>query len=135
MLKAKDLMTTKVIAVDPDDSVTKAVSLMLKHGISGLPVVAVAGRLLGVVSEDDLLDLVWDGRTGGDEVYHYMSRNVPTTGEEDDLRSVAEQFRRHGVGRLPVMRDERLVGIITRHDLVQNLAVFTQPVTAQAAAS
>jgi CBS domain-containing protein len=103
MFTAKDLMTTKIITVDPDDTVDEVISLMLEHGISGLPVVDMSGHLLGVLSEFDLLDLVRDPNTGKNKVFHYMTREV---------RKVDDR-------RLPVMRDDRLVGIISRRDLLR----------------
>ena len=121
MPKVKDLMTTDLISTDPDDSIETAISLMLKHGVSGLPVVDGSGHLLGVVSEFDLLELVWDPKTTKDKVYNYMSREVRTIDEDDDLTAAAERFRILSVRRLPVMRGGRVVGIISRHDLLRNI--------------
>lgn len=121
MVCAKDLMTTQVITVEPDDSIRKAIDLMLAHRVSGLPVVEDTGQLLGILSEFDLLELVWEGNPGTAEVYHYMSRNVHTIDENADLDTVAERFRTLGVRRLPVVSGERLVGIISRHDLLDHL--------------
>jgi CBS domain-containing protein len=119
MFTAKDLMTTKIITVDPDDTVDEVISLMLEHGISGLPVVDMSGHLLGVLSEFDLLDLVRDPNTGKNKVFHYMTREVRKVDEDDEISAVEELFRILSVRRLPVMRDDRLVGIISRRDLLR----------------
>ena len=119
MPTVKDLMTTDVIFVDPDDSVEKVMSLLLKHRVSGLPVADSAGRLLGLISEFDLLELVWDPTTSQDKVYQYMSRQVHSVSEDADLDALAESFRILAIRRMPVVRDDRLVGIISRHDLLR----------------
>lgn len=129
MVCAKDLMTTQVISVEPDDPIRKAIDLMLTHRVSGLPVVDDSGQLLGILSEFDVLELVWEGDPGTAEVYHYMSRNVHTIDENADLDTVAERFRTLGVRRLPVVSGEQLVGIISRHDLLDHLC---QPVESEA---
>ena len=120
MLKARDLMSPHVIAVGPDDPVQKAISLMLRHRLGGLPVVDGSGRLLGMLSEFDLLDLVWAPQTGG-EVYQYMTRDVHAVDEEAGLSTVAERLRQWGVGRLPVTSDGRLVGMVCRGDVLRHL--------------
>ena len=121
MPTVKDLMTTDLISVDPDDSIETAISLMLKHGVSGLPVVDSSGHLLGIISEFDLLELVWNPKSSQDKVYNYMSREVHTVDEGDELTAVAEQFRIRSFRRLPVMRGDQLVGIISRHDLLRDI--------------
>ena len=121
MLKAKDFMTTDVVTVNLDDTIDDAVSLLLKHGISGLPVLDRAGLLVGIVSEFDLLELICDCRADRDKVCHYMSTDVCTVGEEDDWVAVADVFRNNHVRRLPVARDGKLLGIIARRDLMRTI--------------
>lgn len=125
MLKAKDIMTSAVVAVDPEDSIEKTIRLMLDHRVSGLPVIDRAGRLVGVISEYDLLDLVWDSDRADSEVYQYMTCPVHTVDEQDDVGCVAERFRLFGIRRLPVVRGNRVVGIISRHDLLVHLSKTT----------
>lgn len=121
MLKAKDVMTTPVVSVDPDDSIEKTIRLMLDHRVSGLPVIDRSGHLVGIISEYDLLDLAWDSDRADSEVYQYMTCPVHTVEEQDDLGCVAERFRLFGIRRLPVMRGDRVVGIVSRHDLLAHL--------------
>ena len=118
MFKAKDVMTTHVVAVDVDDTVDHAISLMVKHRISGLPVLDREGRPVGVVSEFDLLELICDGQTIQPQVRRYMSADLITVAEEDSWVHVVDLFRSTHVRRLPVLRDGKLVGIVTRHDFV-----------------
>jgi len=119
MPKAKDLMTTHLISVDPDDSVETAISLMIKHRVSGLPVTDASGELLGVISEFDLLDLVWDPNTGRDKVHDYMTAEAYSADVEEDIETVAKRFHDLSIRRLPVLEGNRLVGIISRHDLLR----------------
>ena len=121
MFKAKDIMTTHVVAVDVDDTIDHAISLMVKHRISGLPVLDKQGRPVGVVSEFDLLELICDGQTIQAEVRRYMSADLYTVTEEDSWVHVVDVFRSTHVRRLPVLRDGNLVGIVTRHDLVHGI--------------
>jgi CBS domain-containing protein len=132
MLRAKDVMTPNVVSVEPDDSVHKAIHLMLAHRISGLPVIDPSGELLGIISEFDLFDLLWDTDPGSREVSRYMSRRVHTVDENQDLGHVAEQFRRLGVRRLPVTGGGQVVGIISRRDLLSHLVCFADPGVAAA---
>jgi CBS domain-containing protein len=118
MIKAKDVMNTNVVAVDPDDTIEGVMSTMIRLGISGLPVVDMAGQLLGIITEFDLLELVWNPNTGKNKVYHYMTRDVRTVNEEADLTDVADLFRTLSIRRLLVMSGGRVAGIISRRDLI-----------------
>ena len=118
MLKAKDIMTIHVVTVDIDDSIDRAIGLMVNHRISGLPVLDKEGRLTGIVSEYDLLELICEGQNDECNVCDYMSTNVFGVCEDDSWVTVADVFRVKHVRRLPVLRDGALVGIVSRHDLM-----------------
>ncbi|MGD0518750.1 MAG: CBS domain-containing protein [Thermoguttaceae bacterium] len=118
MIKAKDVMNTNVVAVDPDDVIENVMSTMIRLGISGLPVVDMAGQLLGIITEFDLLELVWNPNTSKNKVYHYMTRDVRTVNEEEELIDVADLFQTLPIRRLLVMRGDLVVGIISRRDLI-----------------
>ena len=68
MFKAKDIMTTHVVTVNVDDTIDRAISLMVRHRISGLPVLDKEGRPVGIMSEFDLLELICEGQTEQDKV-------------------------------------------------------------------
>lgn len=118
MFKAKDIMTARVVAVDVNDTVDRAIGLMIKHRISGLPVLDQQGCPVGIISEFDLLELICAGETEHDKVSYYMSPELWSVAEEDSWVTVADVFRTKRIRRLPVLRDGILVGIITRHDLM-----------------
>jgi CBS domain-containing protein len=111
-------MNTNVVAVDPDDVIENVMSTMIRLGISGLPVVDMAGQLLGIITEFDLLELVWNPNTSKNKVYHYMTRDVRTVNEEEELIDVADLFQTLPIRRLLVMRGDLVVGIISRRDLI-----------------
>ena len=119
MFKAKDLMTTQVVTINVDDSVDLAITLMIRHRISGLPVLDQAGHPVGIVSEFDLLELISEGHNEQDQVSQYMSPELFGVVEEDSWITVVDAFRAKRVRRLPVLRNGQLVGIITRHDLMR----------------
>lgn len=121
MLTAKDLMTAPVLTLQAEDSVFRAVDLMLQHRLSSLPVLDQAGRLIGMVSELELLDLFWDHERSASEVYQYMTGPVHSVEESDDLGCLAERFRLLGVRQLPVVRGQRLVGLLERRALLPYL--------------
>lgn len=119
MKRAKDIMSCNVVTVDIDDTIDYAVSLLVKHEVSGLPVLDKTGRVVGIISEFDLLELICDGRTARDKICHYMSTEVCSVTLDDDWVDVADMFRSNHIRRLPVTSSDQLVGIISRHDLMR----------------
>jgi len=119
MFEAQDIMTTNIVTVTPDATMRDAASLILRHGISGLPVVDNQRRLVGVLSEWDLLQLLETQETELESVGKYMTRDTVCIGEETSLVDVVDLFQSRRVRRLPVTRDEKLVGLVSRHDLIR----------------
>jgi CBS domain-containing protein len=143
-MQAKDVMTTKVISVPVHETVLKAVQLMLENRIS-LPVVDATEKLVGVVTEGDFLRrseietqrhrpkwlefLIEPGRLAaeyahacGKKIQEVMTSNPFTIGEDDSLETIVELMERHRIKRLPVLRDGRMVGIVSRADLMHAIA-------------
>ncbi len=144
-MQVRDVMTRNVVSVKADNSILSAARLMLQNRISGLPVVDATGALVGVVTEGDFLRrgelgttkrrprwvefLLGPGKLAqeyvhqsGRKVFDVMTRDPHTISEDDTLESVVTQMERHRVKRLPVMRDGKLVGIISRANLLHALA-------------
>lgn len=121
MLRVKDIMNVDIVAVSPDDTIDRAISLLVKHRISGLPVADKDGCLVGVISEFDLLELICDCRAEKDKVSQYMSSNVCKVDEDTSWVDVADLLRSNHLRRLPVTQGDKLVGIITRHDLMRSI--------------
>jgi CBS domain-containing protein len=121
MFKAKDIMTKDVVTVSPQDTIDRAIALILDHAISGLPVVDDEGQLRGIVSQFDLLLVICDCQSEKDQVWQYMSPEVVSVDEEADWNAIADILRSRQIQRLPVTRDGRLAGILTRHDMMQSI--------------
>jgi CBS domain-containing protein len=148
-MRAMDIMTTEVITVGPDTSVRDLAKLLSERTISGAPVVDAAGRLVGIVSEGDLLhraetgterrvqrrrarwhdsleadrDLARDYiKSHGGKVGEIMTRDVITVGEMAEIADVADLLEKNRIKRVPVLRDGTVVGIISRANLVRALA-------------
>ena len=140
-MKVKDVMTTKVVTVSPDNSVRHAAAIMLDKHVSGLPVVDDEGALVGLISEGDLLRRSELGlriiaqqsasleerasayvKSHAWKVADVMSGNVVTIDEEADLARVATLMAENGIKRLPVIRSGRLAGIVSRADLLHAIA-------------
>ena len=140
-MRAKDVMTRDLIAVTPDATVLQAARLMLQHHISGLPVVDASGKLVGILSEGDFLRrretatqrrrsrwlefLMGPGKIAseytqshGSKVAEVMTSDVRTVGEDTDLEKIVELMEKHRIKRVPVIRDDRIVGIVTRSNLM-----------------
>ena len=146
-MRATDVMTTDVITVDPGTTVQALATLLAERGISGAPVVDLGGRLVGIVSEGDLLhraeigtarrhrerrrswwlddfasDLARDYiKSHGRTVEDIMTRDVMTVTEDTDLGEVATLLEAKRIKRVPVMREGKLVGIISRANIVRAL--------------
>ncbi len=117
--KARDIMTAPFVSVHPNASVDEVLAQLLRHHISGLPVVDDEGNLRGVVTEFDLLKLLYEPKSDIDGLAQFISEDVITVDDDDSLPDVADIFLTQPVRRLPVLRDGKILGIISRRDLVR----------------
>ena len=149
-MNAKDVMTTEVITVSPDTTVQALAALLSGRAISGAPVLDSAGQLVGIVSEGDLLHRAETGtersrprrrrswwldsvaeeveqardyvKAHGRTVNDIMTREVISVSEDTDLPEIATLLETKQVKRVPVLRDGKVVGIVSRANLVRALA-------------
>jgi len=140
-MKAKDVMTSTVISVQPNATILQAARQMLQHHISGLPVINHDGELVGILYEGDFLRrretaterrrsrwlefLMGPGRLAveyshshGSKVTEVMATDVYTVTEDTTLEHIVELMERRRVKRVPVMRGKKVVGIVTRSNLM-----------------
>lgn len=117
VIRVGDIMTTDIATVRPDTPTENAARLMFSRSISGAPVVDEQNRLVGVVTEFDII--AKEGRTVGD----IMTSDVVTVGEDTDAETVAQILISRRVRRVPVVRDGAIVGIVSRSDLVRLFAL------------
>jgi CBS domain-containing protein len=118
---AKDIMVTKLVTLSPHMDVFEAIGLLLRHRISGAPVVDADGKLLGVFTEKSSLSVLVEAayeQLPTTEVYAFMIPDPVTITEDTDLLSIAQLFLNCGARRLPVLRDEKLVGQVSRRDVL-----------------
>ncbi|EKS29745.1 CBS domain-containing protein [Afipia felis] len=144
-MKVRDVMTKHLVSILPDVHVREAAQMMASNGISALTVVDELGSLVGILSEGDLLhrrelntetrrswwldlfasdrDLAADYvKSHSRRVRDVMTTKVIAASPDDTLGEVARRFEKHHIKRMPVIENGRLIGIVTRANLVQALA-------------
>ena len=143
-MNAADVMTRAVVTIPPSAALSDALRLMLDQRISGVPVVGHPGRLVGILTEGDLLRraetgtekrpwwldfLVGSGRQAQDyvrshgrKVEEVMTRDVATVGPDTPLAQIVDVMERRHIKRVPVVEDGRLVGLVSRSDFLRALA-------------
>jgi CBS domain-containing protein len=150
-MRALDIMTTSVITATPDMTIHAAAKLLADNRISGMPVVDANGQMVGIVSEGDLLRRAETGTGVGRRAWwlellsstrelaatyvkehahvigDVMSTRVVSINEDMPLREIADILERRRVKRVPVLKDGKLVGIVSRSNLIRALASLTPP--------
>jgi CBS domain-containing protein len=144
-MNVKEVMTSPVLSVESDSPILQAIRIMLQRQISGLPVVDKEGHLVGIITEGDFLRRTETGtqrrrprwlefligpgrlaeeytRSHGRRVNDIMTTDPITVTEETPLEEVVSVMEKHRIKRLPVMRGEALVGIVSRANLLHALA-------------
>lgn len=147
-MNARDVMTPEVVSVSPDTTTRRVAELLRDKGISAVPVVDEEGAPIGMVSEGDLIgrdeterearrdwwltllaegealspDFLANLRSQERTAREVMSSPMVTIGEETELGEIARMLAAYRIKRMPVVRDGRIVGIVSRADLVRALA-------------
>lgn len=120
----KDYMSGKLVTFTPDTDVLDAIHELVKHGISGAPVLDDTGNLVGMLSEFDCMKVVlsagYHGEPGG-PVSELMATDVKTVRAEVSIVDMADIFMESGLRRYPVISGNRLVGQISRRDVLRAL--------------
>lgn len=152
-MKVRDVMTKPVVSVDSEAPISLAIRLMLQKKISGLPVVDAAGNLVGVVTEGDFLRRAETGtqfapprwleflmgpgplardyvKAHGRKVSEVMTRDAKTVDEDTQLNDVVALMERNHIKRVPVLRGKKLVGIVSRANLLRALVSYLHPASA-----
>ncbi len=118
---AKDIMTKKIITIKENTSVRDTIKLILEKRISGIPVVDDNMLLVGIISEKDLLQLAFFGNIDDAKVADLMSKDVHTMQEDTDLLEIYEFFTQNNYKRVPILSNNKLVGIISRKDMLKHI--------------
>ena len=150
-MRAHQIMTRPVVTVSPDATIVEAANIMLQRHISGLPVVDSAGKLVGMVTEGDLIRrpeigtqkkrgrwlgfLTGPGKLAEDFVHEQgrrvgevMTKSPLTVTEETPLAEIADLMEKNNVKRLPVTQGDTLVGIVSRANLLQAVASLARTI-------
>jgi len=151
IMRAHQIMTKPVITVDPDTTIVEAARIMLARHISGLPVVDATGKLVGIVSEGDFIrrreigtgrrrgrwlkfilgpgESAWDFvHENGRRIDEVMTPSPVTVTEGTTLAEIADLMERRHIKRLPVLRGDKIVGMISRANLLQAVASLARRV-------
>ena len=140
-MQTRDIMTSPVVTVTPDASLKDAAAALVRHGINAMPVVDDGRRLLGIVSEEDLLRPEQPhaagaargsppARKGPRTVREVMTQAVYTMLEDADAAAAARLMLRHGLKSVPVVAGDIVVGIVARRDLLRLVARSDQDIHA-----
>jgi CBS domain-containing protein len=114
---AKEIMTRDIITVAPDLTVRKLAMTLVKNQISGAPVAGKNGKIVGIVSEADIV------AKKGKDVKAIMSKKVISVAEDTPVEEIAQLMTKHKIKRLPVMNGGKVVGIVSRADIVNAIAM------------
>ena len=144
-MRVEDFMTRRVVTITPDTTLLAAAKLMLEHRVGGLPVLDASGRMIGVFSESDLLreegedGSPWlqmmvgpDGkpaeppRLDARKVGDVMTRQLITIAPGASIAQACRLVHEHRLRRLPVVENDKLVGMIARADLVRAVAMSAE---------
>ena len=127
-VKVRDYMAASLVVLHPEMEILRAIHLLVEHRISGAPVTDEHGNLVGVLSELDCMQVALNAgyyeQLGG-QVAEYMSRDVRTVQAETSIITLAQMFLDSPYRRYPVLDDNRLVGQISRRDVLRALGTLS----------
>lgn len=149
-MRADEIMSVNVVTVSPDTHVREVARKLIERNVSAVPVVDADGRLLGIISEGDLMRRRESGterhpswwlrllqnpgdvaaeyvKTHGTHARDVMTRNVVTVSENTPAAEIAELLEKHRIKRVPVVRDGKVIGIVSRANLLQGLIAQKPP--------
>jgi CBS domain-containing protein len=113
---AKQIMTKEIITVTPSMTVKSLANTLIKNQISGAPVTGKDGKIIGIVSEADIV------ANKGKDVKTLMSKKIISVVEDTSVEEIAQLMTTHKIKRVPVMRGGKVVGIVSRADIVGAIA-------------
>lgn len=122
-ITAKDFMTTEIVTLTPRMDVLDAMRMLADHRISGAPVVDTQGNVVGMLTERDCLRTVvvasYHGERSHGPVKEFMSRDVHSVNADTSLLDLADLFVKIQYRSYPVLKDNRLLGVISRQDVIR----------------
>ncbi|MBN1972527.1 MAG: CBS domain-containing protein [Sedimentisphaerales bacterium] len=119
MFKAEIVMTPNVLSVKRDTPIYEAIRLLVEHNITGLPVVNDDMSIAGIITEKDMLGLLYNIQDKPGNVGDYMTKGIVSFNKEDSLIDITECFLKNDFRRVPITSGGKLVGIISRTDIIK----------------
>ncbi|MDH5181934.1 MAG: CBS domain-containing protein [Gammaproteobacteria bacterium] len=122
--RVKDFMQTNLVTINAEMEMMEAVRIMVEHGVSGVPVVDEQNNLIGIITEKDCMNIVLNAsyyNEWGGSVKEFMSTEVESVDDNMSLTDISEKFIRGPYRRFPVADNGRLVGQVSRHDVLKVL--------------
>ena len=120
---AKDFMTSRIVTLTPEMDLLDAMRLLAEHRISGAPVIDTEGNVMGMLTERDCLRTVvvasYHGECCCGAVAAFMSTDVQSVDADTSLLDIADLFVKHKFRSYPVLKDNRLLGMISRQDVIR----------------
>jgi len=126
MFKVKNIMKTNVIYVTKDTPINKAIELLRKNNITGMPVVNEDKTLAGIISEKDVVKLLYTPINQNNKVENYMTKKVIAFDHEASIISIADCFIKNNFRRVPILANGKVVGIISRKDVISYILEMQQ---------
>lgn len=118
--QAKDIMTTDIFAVKEDTDIYEAIQVLIEKKISGLPVINQDNELIGLLSEKDILELLYDNNPKKNTVGDYMSHKIIKFQPHDSLIDICECLIKSNFRRVPIVSEnKKIVGVISRRDIIE----------------
>jgi CBS-domain-containing membrane protein len=121
MLTARDIMSQSLVTIGPEAKIQEAIETLMRKKISGLPVVDVNDQLVGIITEFALLAMAYDVEVRQEQVRKHMTTEVIAVHPDDPLSKIADTCIIHRVRRVPVVEAGRLVGLISRRDVLKGI--------------
>jgi CBS domain-containing protein len=126
MVKASTIMKTDVITVTKGEDICDAIRIMILNNVTGLPVVNDDGTVAGIITEKDVLKLLYSGPDKGGTVEEFMTTNVVCFEQDASLADIADCLMMNRFRRVPIVRQAKLVGIISRKDIMRYISSVKQ---------
>ena len=125
MLRAKDVMTTKVITTSPQDRLVDVIEKLVHNKISGMPVCDSSDRVVGMISEKDILNFIFSGNLNHSFVKDAMTTRVVGFPPDTELDKISLTMVEKQIRRVPIIENEKLIGIVSRRSIIRTvLGVF-----------
>ena len=121
LLKAKDIMVKEVITIGPEITLDKAIKKLVKNKISGMPVIDENGKMVGIISEKDILNFAFNGYLKSTKVEMAMVKSVIHFTPDSNIDEIALAISKNHFRRVPIIKDDRIVGIVSRRDIIESV--------------